>query len=159
MPENYSKANIEYVYETDNKLAITFNMDNVIKNPLKVFIHNKDDMLIVDSLPQHLWTRRIAKIFFNSKQTYTTEGARQLTIKQRKCVFPDEISLLTDSNYTFSACMIQCRMDTSRKLCGCVSWFYKSIDGYKYCNLDGLKCIGKNLSTYLQLTTYLFNIV
>jgi len=36
MPENYSKANIEYVYETDNKLAITFNMDNVIKNPLKV---------------------------------------------------------------------------------------------------------------------------
>lgn len=94
---------------------------------LQVFIHSMDDMLIVDSLPQHLWTRRIAKIFFNSKQTYTTEGARQLTIKQRKCVFPDEISLLTDSNYTFSACMIQCRMDMSRKLCGCVSWFYKSI--------------------------------
>jgi len=36
MPENYSKANIEYVYETDNKLTITFNMDNVPKNPLKV---------------------------------------------------------------------------------------------------------------------------
>lgn len=36
MPENYSKANIEYVYETDNKLTITFNMDNVTKNPLKV---------------------------------------------------------------------------------------------------------------------------
>jgi len=98
----------------------------------QVFIHSMDDMLIVDSLPQHLWTRRIAKIFFNSKQTYTTEGARQLTIKQRKCVFPDEISLLTDSNYTFSACMIQCRMDISRKLCGCVSWFYKSIGK---CNL------------------------
>ncbi|XP_025197810.1 sodium channel protein Nach-like isoform X1 [Melanaphis sacchari] len=150
LPENYLKANIEYVYETDNKLTITFNMDNVTKNPLKVFIHSIDDMLIVDSLPQHLWTRRIAKIFFNSKQTYTTEGARQLTIKQRKCVFPDEISLLTDSNYTFSACMIQCRMDTSRKLCGCVLWLYKSIDGYKYCNLDGLKCIGKNLNQILN---------
>lgn len=111
----------------------------------QVFIHSKDDMLIVDSLPQHLWTRRIAKIFFNSKQTYTTEGARQLTIKQRKCVFPDEISLLTDSNYTFSACMTQCRMDTSRKLCGCVSWFYKSIG----------KCIYfLNSTIYLILLNY-----
>jgi len=36
MAENYSKANTEYVFETDNKLAITFNMDNVTKNPLKV---------------------------------------------------------------------------------------------------------------------------
>jgi len=36
MAENYSKANTEYVFETDNKLTITFNMDNVTKNPLKV---------------------------------------------------------------------------------------------------------------------------
>lgn len=34
--ENYSKSDIEYVYETDNKLTITFNMDNITKNPLKV---------------------------------------------------------------------------------------------------------------------------
>lgn len=96
----------------------------------QIFIHNTDDMLIVDTLPHHLWTRRIAKIFFDSKQTYTTEGARQLTIKQRKCVYPDEISLVTDNIYTFTACMIQCRMDTSRKLCGCVPWFYKNIGKY-----------------------------
>jgi len=36
MAKNYSKANIEYVFETDNKLTISFNMDNVTKNPLKV---------------------------------------------------------------------------------------------------------------------------
>jgi len=40
MSENYTKANIEYVFETDNKLTISFNMDNVTKNPLKVRITN-----------------------------------------------------------------------------------------------------------------------
>ncbi|XP_050430662.1 sodium channel protein Nach-like isoform X2 [Adelges cooleyi] len=150
MSENYTKSSTEYVYETDTKLAISFNMDNVTKNPLKIFIHSTDDMLIIDSAPQHLWTRRIAKIFFDSKQTYTTEGARQLTIKQRKCVFPDEIPLVTDHMYTFSACMTQCRMDKTRNLCGCVPWFYKKINGYEYCNLDGLACIAKNIKQILN---------
>lgn len=99
----------------------------VIYHVIQIFIRNTDDMIIMDSSPQHVWTRRIAKISFNSKQTYTTEGARQLTIKQRKCVFPDEIPLKTDYIYTFSACMIQCRMETSRRLCGCVPWFYQRI--------------------------------
>ncbi|XP_025416588.1 sodium channel protein Nach-like isoform X2 [Sipha flava] len=149
-PENYSKSGTEYVYETDNKLSITFNTHNTTKNPLNIFIHSTDDILVIDTLPQHLWTRRIARILFDSKQTYTTEGARQLSIKQRKCVFPDEIPLLTDHIYTFSACMIQCRMDTSRALCGCVSWFYKTIDGYKYCDLKGLVCISKHLDKILN---------
>ncbi|VVC41222.1 Hypothetical protein CINCED_3A010987 [Cinara cedri] len=150
-PINYIKSEKKLVYETDNKLTMIFNMENVTSNHLKIFIHNRDDMIILDSLPQHLWNRRIAKILFNSKQTYTTEGARQLTIKQRKCVFPDEIPLVTNSFYTFSACMIQCRMDASKKLCGCVPWFYSNINGiYKYCDLDGLICIGKHL---VQITS------
>ncbi|XP_050536537.1 sodium channel protein Nach-like isoform X2 [Daktulosphaira vitifoliae] len=150
IPENYTKLKTEYVFETDTKLALSFNMENVTKNPLKIFIHSTEDMLIIDSSPQHLWTRRIAKIYFDSKQTYTTDGARQLTIKQRKCVFPDEIPLVTDYIYTFSACMTQCRMDKTRHICGCVPWFYKKIKGYKHCNLDGLACIAKNLEYVLN---------
>lgn len=39
MSENYEKSITQYVYETDNKLTITFNvnMENITKNPLKVF--------------------------------------------------------------------------------------------------------------------------
>lgn len=32
----YKIPEVEFVYETDIKLAITFNMDNITKNPLKV---------------------------------------------------------------------------------------------------------------------------
>uniref|UniRef100_A0A2S2QQS6 Sodium channel protein Nach n=1 Tax=Sipha flava TaxID=143950 RepID=A0A2S2QQS6_9HEMI len=39
-PENYSKSGTEYVYETDNKLSITFNTHNTTKNPLNVIIIN-----------------------------------------------------------------------------------------------------------------------
>lgn len=117
-------------------MSTLFGVPSFVVPSTQVFIHNTDDMLIVDTLPQHLWTRRIAKIYFDSKQTYTTEGARQLSIRQRKCVFPDEIKLVTSNEYSFSACMIQCRMDASKRLCGCIPWFYNNIGKRNviYCN-------------------------
>lgn len=77
--------------------------------------------------PHHVWTKRISKISFSPRETYTTENARQLNIKQRRCVFPDEIHLLTDDVYTFGACMTQCRMNMAKQRCGCIPFFYEGI--------------------------------
>lgn len=35
----------------------------------------------MDTNPQHIWDRRVEKISFSVKQTYTTPDARQLSIK------------------------------------------------------------------------------
>lgn len=64
---------------------------------------------------------------FSPKETYTTEEARQLSISQRHCVFPDEIRLVTNDEYNFGACMTQCRMNMAKEKCGCIPFFYPKI--------------------------------
>lgn len=93
----------------------------------QVYLHSTQDFPVIDVNPQHIWDQKIQRIVFGSKQTYTTEGARQLSIKQRKCVFEDEIKLLTSDTYTHHSCMIQCHMKVMRDLCKCVPFFYRTI--------------------------------
>jgi amiloride-sensitive sodium channel len=92
----------------------------------QVYLHSTKDLPIIDVNPQHIWDQKIQSIKFTSKQTYTTEGARQLSIHQRKCIFEDEIRLLTCDTYTYQSCMIQCRMELARSLCKCVPFFYRT---------------------------------
>ncbi|PNF31312.1 hypothetical protein B7P43_G11545 [Cryptotermes secundus] len=169
------KFKLEHIYETDSKWSLRMLIengdmkDNTLK-PVRVYLHSAEDIPITDVSPQHVWDRKIKKIAFDSKQTYTTEGARQLSIKQRKCVFEDEIKLLTSDTYTYHSCMIQCRMKIARDLCKCVPFFYQIIevvlnvvsslsfhlyrkchymilifsDGFNSCDLQGLQCLGKH---------------
>lgn len=76
---------------------------------------------------QHTWDRRVEKVSFSVKHTYTTEDARQLSIRQRRCVFANEQPLETSPVYTYSACMRQCRMRLCRSFCKCVPHFYPAI--------------------------------
>ncbi|XP_069675742.1 pickpocket protein 19-like [Periplaneta americana] len=148
-PRSEGEFKLEYVHETDHKWSLTMEVDNGNEvlgtlNPVRVYIHSTEDYPVIDVPPQHVWDQKIQKISFNPKQTYTTEGARQLTIKQRKCVYEDEIRLVTSDIYTYRSCMIQCRMALARKLCKCVPFLYKKLDGFKYCDLNGMQCLGKN---------------
>lgn len=97
---------------------------------LQVYLHSTEDLPIVDIYPQHIWDQNIQSIMFSPKQTYTTKGTRDLSIPQRKCVFEDEIKLLTSDTYTYQSCMIQCHMKLARSLCNCVPFFYRKIGIY-----------------------------
>lgn len=102
----------------------------MILSATQVYLHSTEDLPVIDVSPQHVWDRKIQSINFSPKQTYTTESARQLSIQQRKCVFGDEIKLLTSDTYTYQSCMIQCRMKLARSLCKCVPFFYRNIGIY-----------------------------
>lgn len=70
----------------------------------------------------------------------------QLTVGQRKCIFPDEVKLkyYKDDIYSFSACMKYCRMEKAQKLCRCIPPFYKPATGkYRQCGLDDFLCLLK----------------
>lgn len=104
----------------------------------QVYIGSSEFLPTLDMSPHHSWTRRISRLSFEAKETYTTEECRQLSIQQRKCVFADEIALVTDDKFTYSACMRQCRMEMAHTLCGCVPFFYplpvRQLKGYKCTN-------------------------
>jgi amiloride-sensitive sodium channel len=92
-----------------------------------VYIHSADEIPTMDMDPHHYWKRLTKAVFFSVKHTYTMEDVRQLSIKQRHCIFPNEIKLLTGGNYTYGACMMECRMKRAFALCKCLPFFYPEI--------------------------------
>jgi amiloride-sensitive sodium channel len=96
----------------------------------QVYLQSTEDLPVTEVRPQHVWDQKIQSINFSPKQTYTTEKTRQLTLQQRKCVFDDEITLLTSDTYTYNSCIIQCHMELARRLCKCVPFFYRKTGTY-----------------------------
>ncbi|XP_046403250.1 sodium channel protein Nach-like [Ischnura elegans] len=133
------------IYETDDSWEFSFNVKDSIYFPIKVFIHDAMEVPAAEIQPQHEWDGRISQLVFSAKTTYTTLGARQLSIGQRHCVFPDELQLQLDpEGYTYSGCLRQCHADEAMRLCGCVPPFVNEIGHYKHCDLSGLACLAEN---------------
>lgn len=99
----------------------------------QIYIHSTEEMAGLEQSAQHSWDHRVEKVSFSVKHTYTTEDARQLSIKQRRCIFADEQKLETSVIYTYSACMRQCRMQRSRMFCKCVPHFYPTMSMFSDC--------------------------
>ncbi|CAB0002733.1 unnamed protein product [Nesidiocoris tenuis] len=59
------------------------------------------------------------------------ENARQLSIKQRKCVFKDEKELLSAKEYSYWACMNDCRMKLAKERCFCVPFIVVAVHEIK----------------------------
>jgi len=57
--------------------------------------------------------------------TYTTLEAREMSIQQRKCRYPDENNLRISPIYTFNFCQMECRMKIARQKCDCIPHFYR----------------------------------
>ncbi|KAE8738754.1 hypothetical protein FOCC_FOCC015764 [Frankliniella occidentalis] len=158
-PYDYNRRPVftkEFIQETDMTWSMAVDTNDAQNNTISVYIGSNDDLPTLDMAPQHVWNRRIARLSFDAKETYTTDSARQLSIRQRRCVFEDEIALVTDTIYTFTACMRQCRMELAHALCGCIPPFYpppaRKVKGYKinfrYCTLKELGCIAKNADKF-----------
>lgn len=134
---------INDLFETDKKWALTF----VPTRSSKVFVHSVDDVLSADFRSTFTWDVGFSvELLITMKQTYTTDDARQLTVGQRKCIFPDEIKLkyYKDDIYSFSACMKYCRMKKAQKFCKCIPPFYAPATGnYRQCGFNDFTCLLK----------------
>lgn len=49
---------------------------------------------------------------------------RSMHIQQRNCWFPDEVKLIVTKEYSFEACMFECRAKFAFELCGCMPFFF-----------------------------------
>ncbi|GLH12603.1 Pickpocket protein 11, partial [Gryllus bimaculatus] len=138
---------LEEILETDETLSLSLLFFGLTKNYsaeeqyIKVYLLSNDEVPSVDAQPQALYDYRISHLFFSEKHTYTTPDTRQLSLRQRRCAFADEIRLKVDSKYTFNFCMIQCRMQLSRSLCGCVAPLYPPTEGFRVCGAQELQCL------------------
>ncbi|XP_053602844.1 sodium channel protein Nach [Plodia interpunctella] len=148
LSEQFTEA---FIHETDAKWSFLFNSYRNDTN-IDIYIHSTEEMAGLEQSAQHTWDRRVEKVSFSVKHTYTTEDARQLSIRQRRCIFADEQKLETSSIYTYSACMRQCRMQRCRSYCKCVPHFYPAVKGYRQCTIKELKCIAEHEAAITDVT-------
>lgn len=132
------------LFETDKKWSLHF----VPRQRARIFVHSHAENFGWDFRPQIEWTPPYSTdLLITMKQTYTTEDARQLSVVQRKCIFPDEqrLSIYNDDEYTFTSCMKECRLRKAVQLCHCVPPFYRPLDVAPYCDLQDFDCLTKNV--------------
>ncbi|XP_055609015.1 uncharacterized protein LOC129756225 [Uranotaenia lowii] len=83
-------------------------------------------------------------------ETISSDRLRDLSIKQRKCVFNDELS----KNYKFynhKQCIMKCRAYQALEICRCIPHFYPFVDG-PACKIGGLMCLSRNPEWYDKST-------
>lgn len=114
----------------------------------KVYVHSIDEVSGYDFRPTFVHDVGYSiQLMITMKQTYTTDDARQLTIGQRKCIFPDEKKLkyYKNDDYSFSQCMKQCRIERSHSFCQCMPSFYltSGTNNYRHCGIEDFTCLVK----------------
>ncbi|XP_055383286.1 sodium channel protein Nach [Condylostylus longicornis] len=129
------------LYETDKKWSLQF----LLNQTSRIYIFSHEEYFEAGFKHQLVWEKRNEdSILISKKNTYTTDDAKQLSIKQRKCIFPDEVKLsYFKEEYTFSSCMKECRINKAYKLCKCNPPFYKPIADIPMCKLSDFPCLDK----------------
>jgi acid-sensing ion channel, other len=70
--------------------------------------------------------------------------ARDVSVVQRNCRFPEENYVEVHKYYSFSACSVQCRKDEQVRLCDCNSHVMPNTDPRKHCDINGLVCLNEH---------------
>lgn len=76
---------------------------------------------------------------------------------QRQCLFHNELKSVFGNMYSFSACLVRCRIHAVISLCKCIPFYYPSgiYTDNEICNLKHLRCLNKYKGLYYFLFTLL----
>ncbi|XP_065084557.1 pickpocket protein 19-like [Ochlerotatus camptorhynchus] len=77
-------------------------------------------------------------------ETEASDRLRDLSVKQRSCIFYDEKYQGLEI-YTYNLCVMHCRATRALNLCQCKPHFYPFVDG-PTCTIGGLRCLANHPS-------------
>ncbi|XP_076279922.1 sodium channel protein Nach-like [Lasioglossum baleicum] len=72
--------------------------------------------------------------------SYSTTNVIPYSLEERHCVFPEEMVAIRAS-YTYSDCIVDCKVADMLSLCNCVPFFLPNRDSNKVCNLEDVPCL------------------
>ncbi|XP_023290277.1 pickpocket protein 19-like [Orussus abietinus] len=84
-------------------------------------------------------------------ETSSSERVRKLSVPQRECKYLQDGGLNMWPVYSYKMCILECRYDIIRKLCGCYPHFARPIPGVPTCNVTQMRCIGMNQNRIVNL--------
>ncbi|XP_046971603.1 sodium channel protein Nach-like [Vanessa cardui] len=103
-------------------------------------------------------TQRIAQpdqaVFFeiHSIKQIATDEVRKYPETARKCLFRDERKDQFNELYSYSSCIVKCRIRTIQSLCKCTPYFFPTRRSvHPICTLDDIRCLNKYREKLLYL--------
>ncbi|XP_021942802.1 pickpocket protein 28-like isoform X2 [Zootermopsis nevadensis] len=158
-PDYWAQNNWSIVpYDTNKKLQghpvtgpMKLNLIAIEGKDVMFYYHSPYDVLDASNTKVSIPEDKIRTVQVKALSTHTTAEAQALSIKQRKCRFPDENDLRTSPVYTFNFCRMECRRRIAWRKCKCIPHFYRKTGRIKVCDVHGMQCLGK----YSELLTKL----
>ncbi|XP_026734716.1 sodium channel protein Nach-like [Trichoplusia ni] len=101
----------------------------------------------------------------NQEQFFQVESVKQIAspevrkypLSARKCLFRDENVKEFHNKYSYSACLVKCRIQSVQSLCKCIPYFmptsYKNVPT---CTLKNLRCLDKYRGEWRTPACHLF---
>jgi amiloride-sensitive sodium channel len=143
------------IFETEKSWSLEINL----QVGALVYLHSVREVFSYDARAQFSYEpENTVDLLISMKETYTTEDANQLSVTQRKCIFPGEMIMNfhqeKDEEYSLSACMKECRMKRAISFCKCIPPFYapQKNSKFSYCTLQNMTCIHQYASNITDIT-------
>ncbi|XP_033609232.1 sodium channel protein Nach [Cryptotermes secundus] len=122
---------------------------------IQVLVHANQDYPEISARGILLSPRKEAFLQVSAAATYSTREVRALSKEQRQCLFEDEQSLGNSSGdaggYSYSNCLVHCRMEHMNKLCHCAPYFYPTGNDTKLCGLTDVACLADHRRVFNNL--------
>ena len=115
-----------------------------------VSLHNPKEPADIRSSSFKIPLGHSSTIYITPKAREIDESGKELTEFQRNCRLGEDTSSLDVFNvYTQTACLLECKMRHSLKMCGCLPWDYPVImkGNVKplFCDIYGNQCFENNM--------------
>ncbi|XP_076177386.1 uncharacterized protein LOC143151829 [Ptiloglossa arizonensis] len=85
--------------------------------------------------------------------SYGTKNILRYSLKHRHCVFPEEM-ILAHATYTYSDCIVDCRIQNIWEICRCIPFYMPNRDRKRVCNLEDGPCLALHESKWYSPTPY-----
>ncbi|XP_069684681.1 sodium channel protein Nach-like [Periplaneta americana] len=121
----------------------------------QILVHGNQDYPEISARGILLSPRKEAFLQVSAASTYSTKEVRALSREQRQCLFEDEQTLGYDTgesgDYSYSNCLIQCRMKHMADLCRCVPYFFPTGNDTSLCGLTEVACLADHRRVFNNL--------
>lgn len=131
-------------------------LEIVASQDYEAFLHSSEDVPFWNME----YDRRITVIYgseasmtFSIMDVVNEPEVASIAPDIRNCRFPNEVpdNFLAYKHYSYSVCIIQCRIEAQLDLCDCIHHMSPSTYKDRFCDLEGLKCLTRNYKSLRKL--------
>lgn len=123
----------------------------------KVLMHPPTETPKIADFGQTIGAGRENHIIITPHMSDASKQIRAVPIKQRQCVFGDEMRLDYFRTYSRKNCEMECESRLLMRICGCVLFFMPRMDdSVKICNRDDVDCSQEVKLTIEQVNNHTY---